>query len=222
LKLIKLLDEPICGQDVYVQRVSCYVQHKQAPTATSQVADHPDIRSPYYEEDNIINGKLKDKDEYIPRLRTLDNNNVIIIFDNSHSSSVEDCLIVARQEWESRWRRLPFYLAFESKDTMMDDDHLAVQCSKAILDDVFKAVTMAWDGFLDHAVTHVSILEDKIYEEPADETRAPELWNNSSMWLKIEKLLNVHTDVMNEMKTRLHDLTGMFAPLLGASQRELR
>lgn len=141
------------------------------------------------------------------RLRTLDNNNVIIIFDNSYSNNIEDTLIVARQGWESRWRRLPFYLAFESKDAMEDDDHLAVQCTKAILDDLFSAVTTAWDGFLDHATTHVSILEDKIYDEPADETRAPELWSNSGMWLKIEKLLNVHTDLVNEMRSRLYDLT---------------
>lgn len=162
------------------------------------------------EEVPIVNGDLKDKAEYKSRLRHLDNGNVIIIFDNSSSGSFEDTLIAARREWECRWRRLPFYLAFEAREAIEDDDdeNLALQSSKAILSDIFKAVVTAWDDFLDHAVTHMSILEDKIYDQPADESRAPELWSNSSAWLKMEKLLNVHISVMHEMKVRLHELTG--------------
>jgi hypothetical protein len=195
-----------------VQRLSCYVQHKQASDRIS--AEELPSRRHFYpvdvdEEVPIVNGDLKDKAEYKSRLRYLDNGNVIIIFDNSYSGSFEDTLIAARREWECRWRRLPFYLAFEARDAIEDDDEkLSLQSSKAILSDIFKAVVTAWDGFLDHAVTHMTILEDKIYDQPADESRAPELWSNSSSWLKMEKLLNVHISVMHEMKMRLHELTG--------------
>ncbi|KKA24807.1 hypothetical protein T310_1166 [Rasamsonia emersonii CBS 393.64] len=204
-------DEPVCIHDVYVQRVSCYIQHKMA---VSEIPlDEIDIKDPYVydggtkDSDNVIaNGDLKDKD--IPRLGTLDNSNAIIIFDNSHSGSIEDTLIAARREWECRWRRLPFHLAFESRDPVAaNDEQLALQCCKAIMSDVFKAVIATWDGFLDKAVTHVSILEDRIYDHPADESRAPELWSNSSLWLKVEKLLNVHISVMHDMRTQLHELT---------------
>ncbi|KAL1962734.1 hypothetical protein VTN77DRAFT_9188 [Rasamsonia byssochlamydoides] len=205
-------DELTCRHDVYVQRVSCYIQHKLAASEIS--SDDVDVNNSHFygeskeNDDNfILNGDLKDKNEYIPPLRTLDNGNVIIIFDNSYSGSMEDTLIPARREWECRWRRLPFYLAFESRESVANDEQLAVQCTKSIISDVFKAVIAAWDGFLDQAVTHVSILEDKIYDQPADETRAPELWSNSSLWLKVEKLLNVHIRVMHEMKSRLHELT---------------
>jgi hypothetical protein len=207
-------DEPINGHGVFAQRVSCFIQRRLEASEIPGADD--DLANPYLEGENVINRKLKDKDEYIPRLRALDNSNVI--FDNSYSSNIEDTLIAARKTWESRWRRLPFYLALESRESIVSDKQLALQCSKAILSDIFKAVVATWDGLLDRAVTHVSILEDKIYDQPADETRAPELWQTSSFWVKVEKLLNIHTDVMNEMKVRLHELSGAYQTVNGSER----
>ncbi|PGG95145.1 hypothetical protein AJ79_10227 [Helicocarpus griseus UAMH5409] len=195
-------DNPTYGYDVYVQRISCYIQHKQTAI---EVPDDPDIRNPY-EPPKTDSAKDRAKNEYIPRLNTLDNGNAILIFDNSHSNSIEDTLIAARRVWESRWRRLPFFLAFESRDLVATDEQLAFQCSRIILEDIFKALVAEWDSFLDLAMDHVSILEDKIYEQPADETRAPELWMNSNLWLKVEKLMFIHIDVVKEMRPRLVEL----------------
>jgi hypothetical protein len=179
--------------------------------AASEIPSGSDLKGPYREEeDDIINSKFQGKDEYIPRLHNLDNGNVVIIFDNSRSGSIEDTLIAARLAWESRWRRLPLYLALESREPIDNDEQLALQCSNAILSDVFKAVVTTWDRFLARATAHVRLLEDKIHEQPADEACAPELWTCSSSWLRAEKLLNVHTDVMNEMRNRLHELTGTY------------
>ena len=105
-----------------------------------------------------------------------------------------------------RWRRLPFYLALEAHD-VSNDDRLALECMKIILQDVWKGVAEAWENFLEVSNNHVSILEDKIYEEPADETRAPELWTNASSWLKVERLAGLHTNVVKEMQTNLRELT---------------
>ncbi|CRG82996.1 Magnesium transporter ALR1 [Talaromyces islandicus] len=208
-------DEPICSHDVYVQRVSCYIQHQQTASNKRLSLDDLPQRKHFYPSDvfgengdTVVNGARKDRHEFQSRLRSLDNGNAIIIFDNSSSGCIEDTLIPARRDLECRWRRLPFYLAFESRDPIRgDDETLALNCSKAVLADIFKAIVMTWDGFLDHAVTHMTILEDKIYDQPADESRAPELWANSSAWLKVEKLVNVHSAVMHEMQMRLHELT---------------
>ncbi|QSS59042.1 hypothetical protein I7I51_08474 [Histoplasma capsulatum] len=202
-------DNPKYGYDVYVQRVSCYIQHKQT---SIEVPTNPDIKNPYIiEPAKTDSAKNRLKNEYIPRLNTLDNGNAILIFDNSHNNSIEDTLIGARGVWESRWRRLPFFLAFESRDLVATDEQLAFQCSRIILEDIFKALVLEWDAFLDLAMDHVSILEDKIYEEPADETRAPELWLNSSIWLKVEKLLFIHIDIIKEMRPRLRELDGILS-----------
>ena len=82
---------------------------------------------------------------------------------------------------------------------------------KIILQDVWKSIAETWEGFLDVCNHHVSILEDKIYEGPADETRAPELWTNSSMWLKLERLMSIHSAVVKETQSNLRELTGELA-----------
>ena len=83
---------------------------------------------------------------------------------------------------------------------------MALECSKIVVQDIWKAIAQQWEDLLDTCNTHVSILEDKIYEQPADESRAPELWTNSSMWLKIERLVAVHTAIVKEMQTNLREL----------------
>ena len=117
---------------------SCYIQSK----TPADVPDYPDIENPYKEPSEV-----QDPHEYVPHLDTLDNGNTIIIFENSESGSINDTLITARQEWESRWRRLPFYLANESHD-ISNDDHMAEECMKIILQDIWKSVAQSWDDLL--------------------------------------------------------------------------
>ena len=178
---------------------SCYIQHKDDIT---EPPNYPGIESPY--EEARTHRRV---DSYVPQLETLDNGNVIIIFDNSKTESAFDTLIAARQQIESRWRRLPFYLGVESHD-MSSDDTMAMECMKIILLDIWKSVAISWESFIDCCTTHVSILEDKIYDGPADESRAPELWTNSSMWLKVERLVAIHLALITEMEANLKELTG--------------
>lgn len=132
-------------------------------------------------------------------------------------------MVEARSQWESRWRRLPFYLAYESHD-VSNDDQMALECMKIILADVWKSVTESWDRLIDLSNVHVDCLQDRIYEQPvsalrckrgiftyivsqADESRAPELWTNASNWLKVERLVTIHTNVIKEMQNNLRELT---------------
>ncbi len=192
-------DNPRYGYDVFVQRLSCYVQYKESVQGTT---DAQGVQNPYLNQQSGSNNH-----KYVPQLDQLDNANTIIIFENSQSGSISDTLIAARETWESRWRRLPFYLLYESGN-ITDDDLMALECVKTILQDIWKAVAQQWEDFLDTCNTHVSILEDKIYEQPADESRAPELWTNSSLWLKIERLVAVHMAIVQEMQTNLQELAG--------------
>ncbi|KAF2455299.1 cora-like Mg2+ transporter protein-domain-containing protein [Lineolata rhizophorae] len=195
------------GYDVFVQRLSVYIQRSEGE---AYQPNDPAILNPYCEDDDEEElSRLKrqygygEDAKYIPQLDTLDNGSVIIIFEHSQSGNVEDTLIGAREELEAKWRRLTFYLPREEVST---DERLALECMDLILRDVFKGLTVAWEKYLSKCETHVSILEDKIYENPADESRAPELWRNSSLWLKVEKLMFIHMDIVKEMKTHLKDL----------------
>ena len=50
---------------------------------------------------NVPQGE-KNPLEYVPRLESLDNGNTIIIFETSKTGSIQDTIITARQQWESR------------------------------------------------------------------------------------------------------------------------
>ena len=87
-------DSPTYGWDVYVQRMSCYIQHKES---FSEIPSTPDIKNPY------SNGQAnRGLHQYVPSVGSLDNGNTIIIFENSQTGSINDTLIAARQQWESR------------------------------------------------------------------------------------------------------------------------
>ncbi|KAF2746894.1 hypothetical protein M011DRAFT_519517 [Sporormia fimetaria CBS 119925] len=202
------MDNPVYGFDVYAQRLSVYVQLSDGEPG---IPVDPDIRNPYDEEEYKEYQRLRKQyypseshqDRYIPKLETLDNGSTIIIFESSQSGSVSHTLIGARQELEQRWRRLTFYLPRE--DTS-NDSRLAIECMDFILRDIFKALAFVWEKYVTVCETHISILEDKIYESPADESRAPELWTNSSLWLKVERLLSMHIDIVKEMRSHLREV----------------
>ena len=85
---------PTYGWDIYVQRMSCYIQHKET---FSEIPNSPDIKNPY------SNGQTtRSSHQYVPKVESLDNGNTIIIFENSQTGSIDDTLIAARQQWESR------------------------------------------------------------------------------------------------------------------------
>ena len=85
---------------------------------------------------------------------------------------------------------------------------MALECMKIILSDIWKSVAQNWEDFLEVCNTHISILEDKIYDGPADESRAPELWKNSNMWLKVERLVALHAAISKEIQNEMRELTG--------------
>ena len=128
-----------------------------------------------------------------------------MIFENAQNHSINDTLIAAREKWESRWRRLPFHLSYES-DEAADDQQLALQCMKFIVKDVWRANSENWEKFLDIAGTHVAILEDRIYDFPADESQADGIWRNSNNWLKTERTMFQHLDTLREVQNSLKDI----------------
>lgn len=200
-------DLPAHAYDVHVQRLSVYVQYSYDEPG-GDVDPAWAINNPYDEEEYQYHETLKKQyntpnEAYTPKLQTLDNSNTIILFEHSQTGSVEDTLIGARQELELKWRRLTFYMP--RSDT--DDAALMVpKCMDLILRDVFRALSTNWEKYASLCEIHTGILEDKIYENPADETRAPELWINASLWLKVERLMYLHIDLIKEMRSHLHAL----------------
>lgn len=215
-------DLPSHTYDVHVQRLSVYVQLSY--DEPGGVVD-PDISSPYDEEEHQYHENLKrqyNADDYVPKLKTLDNGSTIILFEHSQTGSVDDTLIRPRQDLEMRWRRLTFYMP---KQDTEDDGLMVTKCMDLILRDIFRALAHNWEKYTNICEVHTGILEDKIYENPADETRAPELWTNASLWLKVERLMYLHIDLIKETRAYLHELDNADptpdAPWLESSAEEM-
>lgn len=100
--------------NVYSQRMSAYVQYASSDLQTPG----PDFVSPYQD---LGPGSRPLADLY-------DNGNTIIVFDNSETHCIHDSLISARGEWESRWRRLPFYIT----NDLLGENEAALECMKII------------------------------------------------------------------------------------------
>jgi hypothetical protein len=87
---------------------------------------------------------------------------------------------------------------------------------------ILNGLATSWEKLLAKCDEHMSILvgypliventanartqEDRIYENPADESRAPELWSNSNIWLKVEKLLSFQLSAVNNFKEYLKEI----------------
>ena len=157
-------------------------------------------RSPPIPDPDLVCPYGGDPDTYT---KSYDNGNTILIFDNSHSKSIYDTLIPARGHFEAKWRRLPFTASPTHGPDTDREIYVNLHCMKTIIRDVFSSVIDAWEKVLEVSWEHVSILEDAIYEQPADESRAPELWKNSALWNRYEKLMFNHIDTMDEMRRHL-------------------
>jgi hypothetical protein len=209
---------PAHGYDIYVQRMSVYVQRNEGPV---NLSPDDDIKNPYAygpqdwnatgrrgsQSNGAVDGDTEK--EAVPLLDSMDNGSTIIVFEASQSGDAEDTLIQARKEIEVRWRRLMQLLP---REDIPLEDQITVELLNIVLRDLFKGLQQSWEKLISKCDEHVSILEDKIYENPADESRAPELWTNSSLWLKVEKLISLQQGVISEVQNNMRELAEDLEP----------
>ncbi|KAK6518976.1 hypothetical protein TWF281_003666 [Arthrobotrys megalospora] len=177
--------------DIYSQRLSVYLQwvtnesHKSHPTHSDEHGH-------------------KAVDVY-------DGGSTVIVFDNSESLSIDDTVVPAHGEIERIWRG-PGTSYYE---ILTDEDGQDINGSgngkfsrdfiQRIVETVYNSVADCWEAVLDVAWDHESILQDSIYEHPADESRAPELFKNSETWLKFSKLMSYHLECIGDVQEYIGD-----------------
>lgn len=177
--------------DVFSQRLSTYVQWV---TSESRL-HHPDFLSP---------GSRRTTTD------AFDSGSTIIVFDNSESLSIEDTVVPAHGEIERIWRGPGTSYYEVAKDEEGNDDptahhKFAYDFIQRIVETIYNSVADCWESVLDVAWDHESILQDSIYEHPADESRAPELFRNSETWLKFSKLMSYHQECIGDVQEYIGD-----------------
>ncbi|RVD89326.1 uncharacterized protein DFL_000339 [Arthrobotrys flagrans] len=176
--------------DIYSQRLSVYLQwvtnenHKPHQT-------HPD--------------------DHRKAVDVYDGGSTVIVFDNSESLSIDDTVVPAHGEIERIWRG-PGTSYYE---ILTDDDGQDINGSgngkfsrdfiQRIVETIYNSVADCWEAVIDVAWDHESILQDSIYEHPADESRAPELFKNSETWLKFSKLMSYHLECIGDVQEYVGD-----------------
>ncbi|EME42640.1 hypothetical protein DOTSEDRAFT_89975 [Dothistroma septosporum NZE10] len=164
------------GYNTCVQRLSVYVHRDLGPP--SKVSPDIDIKNPCAKQVNHATGHLDSTKNDEVLLKHLDNGNTVIVFENSASMQLQDCIV-----------QLSFYLM---KEDVLNDSRLAAQCTNFIMVYLFHGLGV-----------------DKIYDDSADESRAPELWQNQASWLKGEKIVWLHSDLAKEMQEIVFELANV-------------
>ena len=78
----------------------------------------------------------------------------------------------------------------------------------AIIQLIFDTIAGKWSAYVLSMHNHIVALEEIIYDQPADDRRAPALWSISKQLLQAERLMKFHMLLLENVQTDLTDLTG--------------
>jgi hypothetical protein len=154
---------PAHGYDVFVQRLSVYVQRNEGPINMSPDGD---LANPYAPMPSFAgptrswnsHAEKEEDTDALPMMQSMDNSSTIIVFEASHTGYSEDTLMQARGEMEVRWRRLMQLLP---REDIPNEDQITVELMNIVIKDIMKALQIYWEKLLAKAEEHLSILEDK-------------------------------------------------------------
>lgn len=73
----------------------------------------------------------------------------------------------------------------------------------AMIEMVFEAISTEWDEYIYSTHKHIVALEEKIYQNPADDAQSTALWSVSREILQAERLLTSHLQLLETIQDRL-------------------
>lgn len=73
----------------------------------------------------------------------------------------------------------------------------------AMMELVFESLSMEWDDYIYSTHRHIVALEEKIYQNPADDAQSTALWSVSREILQAERLLTSHLQLLETIQDRL-------------------
>ena len=122
---------------------------------------------------------------------TLDNS--VIVCDSMYKGVPTGELISGRGAWQHLYEDL------EDVDTPM---------LSAVIQLIFDTIAGKWSAYVLSMHNHIAALEEIIYDQPADDSRAPALWGISKQLLQAERLMKFHMLLIENVQRDLTNLTG--------------
>ena len=127
----------------------------------------------------------------VTRPFTLDHS--VIVYDSMYKGVPTGELVSGRAAWQH------LYDDLEVVDTPL---------LSAIIQLIFDTITGKWSAYVLSMHNHIATLEEIIYDQPADDRRAPALWGISKQLLQAERLMKSHVLLLENVQRDLTDLTG--------------
>ena len=168
----------------YRKRLSIYIQHKRSNHL------HQLHGSPLKREDMIglaqVDDVVDEMSDSMSRQHIQDaisSENTILIVEKTLASGKP--IFQAEDQWKQLWTDSEIPLSPRGER----DGTAALELLQAIVRFSFNKIVSDWRGYVKVMDSHISMLEERIYDKPEDDSQAKELWRTSKQLLEMEKLL---------------------------------
>jgi len=129
----------------------------------------------------------------------------VVIFDNCRLSTPffepkdDLCFIKSESSVEGLWRRLTLRLPRD----IAEPREATLNAIDLVVTDIFHALLQSWNKRISVASTIVDTLQPQVYDNPVDDSRAPELWRCNAEWMKARRLASLHLELARSFRSNL-------------------
>ncbi|KAL8736764.1 MAG: hypothetical protein Q9166_000130 [cf. Caloplaca sp. 2 TL-2023] len=187
-RLKATIKSPDDVHDNSLQRLSVYIQLPRA-NATS-----PGLTGPSSGIDKFVEGETTDQGIMKAQKAKLAGDNTVLIFDSHHKAIATVPLIAGEEPWHQ---------LLDSLDGLNHRDS-GYRLALAVVELTFESVAARWSHYILSMHNYIASLEERVYENPADDTRTTALWSVSKQLLQAERLLKFHVllleNIQNDFK----------------------
>lgn len=171
-----------------LQRLSVYIQlrHRKEESDRSPKERHKSHESRHNQHHETASGRNdKVENDYLME-------NTIIVFLKTTESSPGDAFLPEIVPWNELL-----------EDTNLIKHHADHPIALAMIELVFEAVSTEWENYIYSTHRHIVALEERIYQNPADDAQSTALWSVSRETLQAERLLTSHLQLLETIQDRL-------------------
>lgn len=170
--------------EFYRKRLSIYIQHKRSNHLQQPRPDR------VKKEDTINSAQGHDihtEKSDVPGMQhiqdAISSENSILIVEKTLASG--NPIFQGEDQWKRLWTDSEIALFPPG-----ERDHIAaLELLQAIVRFSLNKIVSDWRGYIKVMDSHISLLEERIYDRPEDDSQAKELWRTSKQLLDMEKLL---------------------------------
>ncbi|KAL8783786.1 MAG: hypothetical protein Q9213_004402 [Squamulea squamosa] len=173
--------------DNSLQRLSIYIQLPRARTSPPSTTEPPTAADRFLKTNMTSQGIIRAQRDKLACEST------VVVLDSHHKALATAPLIAGEEPWQ------------ELLDSLEETYHQSpCRLALAVVELAFESVAARWSHYILSMHNYLASLEERVYENPADDTRTGALWSVSKQLLQAERLLKFHIllleNIQNDFK----------------------